>query len=304
MKHQLTYLCALLWLITAYCSYGQYNGGDHDGFGKAFTGVTNLHDPSSYCSGGDADGFHQTGSGPVTLNDQSFYCKGGIKDGFSNGLFAGYFFNPVEFYNGGTADGWASGTIQGKMFPSVYSFGGTGDGWAAFSSGISLLNLQGFYCSAGEGDGYASRSFSGHLYIAFAGFSGGAGDGFRADVSGMQYLGCGIWTGTSSPLWSSAHNWKYNILPDSGTLVVIPAGALYYPQLSDSFAIDSAAGDVRCKRLDIFSGGQMTAQGSVTINGTMNISGLLTFLKNTSNTFQVLPSGNMVIKSGGEVRVE
>jgi hypothetical protein len=211
-----------------------------------------------------------------------------------------------DFSQGGSGDGWGKNTTGTSTMndQTLYSISGSGDGWYYGTSGMTTPNIQELYCYSGTGDGHNGSAFYGTFQTGFIYCLGGAGDGFRNDTSSMHYLGYGIWTGGASDRWTMATNWKYNTLPDSSTLVLIPGGVPFYPLLNQSLSVSSPAGNYKCKRLDIMSGGQLTAKKNVIVNGTLNVKGILNFMSDPGNTIVILQSGTLKVQSGGQVNIE
>lgn len=282
-----------------YCSGGQANG-----FSDDHSPLVPLLEDMIYSYGGTSDGFSSASPGYEIMNEQVIYCEGSSYNGFSFSGFFDYINDTQPYCSGGTKDGQASAQYDGRMFLPLFCFGGTGNGWNGISSGLTPVNLQVFYCTAGSGNGFAYSGFTGNTFGSYLFCFGGPANGFHSMSSGELNIGYGIWTGLSNSTWTTAGNWKYNTVPTVNTNVLIPAGAPNYPVMVKTFTVGSASGTYKCKRLDIQTGGQLTSSSFITVDGIVNISGILTFHKTTYNYLRINSTGEMNIKQGGMVNME
>lgn len=114
------------------------------------------------------------------------------------------------------------------------------------------------------------------------------------------YIGTpGLWSGSSGGSgtdWNNADNWDDGRVPVSGADVVIPSGALSYPELT---------GTINCQDLEIKDGGAMT----IDLGAVLNISGNLTVGQGTSGNLTINGgtcnvAGNVATQTGGVIDVK
>jgi len=250
-------------------------GGFGDGFNAEYrsTGVNNLQ---YYCIGGYGDGTDQK-ENISSVNGQDIYCTGGMMDGNSTSVFNGYTYGFPFHTLGGTADGFCRSAYHGEVFPPSYALGGFADGHC-FSVYFGLLDYP--------------------VYVR-----GGRGDGSERGAD-LAMMGQGIWTGKKNTDWQNTGNWKHAILPGQQTNVLIPSACIYYPHLTKSLSINSSAGILRCNRLDILNGGQITGTSVITINGVFNVRGALSTINTDPEAIRVESGGELKIIEPGWVVLE
>jgi hypothetical protein len=61
------------------------------------------------------------------------------------------------------------------------------------------------------------------------------------------------WTGAVNSAWANTANWSCGQLPDANTDVVIPAGLVFYPNVT---------ADVSCRSLRVQNGANVTVSGN------------------------------------------
>ena len=310
---------------TGYCT-----GGSGDGNSSGGTGLITLNSQTIYCTGVQGDGYDMTGSGSLTLNSQNVYCAGGNADGYAqNGNSAGILFNPAIFCAGGNGDGYhqnGSGILQINT-QTNYCTGGNGDGHSQNGPALATLNTQNFYCTGGNADGHSNSLYSGILFTPAVFCTGGNGDGHSTKLYAGQLLnqsfyctggnadgyqhgpapvtsfGTGIWKGTVSADWTIAGNWINGTVPDATMNVVIPGGCPNYPALSDALVVNSSGGIYHAQRLDILDGASVTNTGTLSIFGSMNVSGMYVANNANSASQNIQSGGNLTINGTGNVRI-
>src|SRR5687767_3397423 len=128
-----TALLSLLLLFTQLIAYGQYTGGDDDGFHSA-QAISQSFTLNMY-TGGDNDGFHL-----AQASSQSFSLSmytGGDDDGFNFSQSLSQSFT-LNMYTGGNDDGFTTATAPGQAFTFNIYTGGGDDG---FTFGATLVVL-------------------------------------------------------------------------------------------------------------------------------------------------------------------
>lgn len=93
----------------------------------------------------------------------------------------------------------------------------------------------------------------------------------------------GFWTGNVDTNWNNAENWATGVVPTASDDVVIPSSAIRNPVIN-------YLNTVQCRDLIVHNGGILNLRGSLMINGSATIEGLLTF----GNTNPVLNITNNI----------
>ncbi|MCX6249402.1 MAG: hypothetical protein NTX61_01495 [Bacteroidetes bacterium] len=304
-----------------YCS-----GGTADGYGNGNTGNTTGNNQVFYCSGGSADGYGNGNTGNTTANNQVFYSSGGTGDGYDDYGYTGGMVDFSIFSSGGNGDGYTGEgtgitTLNNQYF---YSSGGQGDGYDLEFTGNTTLNNQYFYCMASNGDGYDESGYIGYFQDPAIYISGGDGDGYTSGLTASVFgdqsaycnggigdgyqaiaftdsLGLGVWKGISSTNWNTASNWTFNRIPDTSVSVVVPAGCLYYPNLTaGAFYINYYGGSYKCKSLLIRDGASLTNTMGLSVYGDFSVYGQYIANNNADNS-QVISNGGIIHLFSGAV---
>lgn len=260
-------------LVACQVIFAQYNGGYGDGGG--IKGLYSHLFPSNAVFNGS-------------------YGDGGAQKMIASSI------SPGLCNNGGYGDGMEAGGYAGSVFGSGYYLNGAyGNGDAMKSSGIQSINQQSNFCSGGYGDGIGLRNVQSSV-ATYAYCSGGYGDGQFVEESPQQFLGYYIWTGYSDSSWYRSSNWTHDVVPDSNSLVVVPGGRLFYPSLYSALSINKPdTGQVRWRRLDLMDGSYFSTNNEVFVKGILNISGNFHHKSVNANSFQLFPTGSVLVKDGG-----
>lgn len=113
----------------------------------------------------------------------------------------------------------------------------------------------------------------------------------------VRVLANGSWRGNSSAVWGTAANWCGSAVPTTTTDAFIPAGAANNPSISSAanvrvLTIESGAEvTVSSNTLNVF--GALTNGGTITVNGTMNLSS--TSSQTFTNNGTVTVGGTMTL---------
>jgi len=278
-----------------YCSGGDGDGYDYDLFSSSF------FDQTFYCSGGDGDGFDYDLIN-TAIFDQSFYCSGGDGDGFDYDLINTAIFDQTFYCSGGDGDGFDYDLINTAIFDQFfYCSGGDGDGFDYDLINTAIFD-QSFYCSGGDGDGYDYDLINTPIFDQAFYCFGGDGDGYTMDsIVGTIFLGTGVWTGLTNAVWSTATNWKHNIVPDIDIDVTIPSGCPNYPVVSQTIGVDTVKGAIQCNALNLLNGSTFEHSDALYINGNMSVAGSYTATINGINSHQICKHGKLSIPATGNM---
>ncbi|KPA10063.1 conserved hypothetical protein, secreted [Candidatus Magnetomorum sp. HK-1] len=108
-----------------------------------------------------------------------------------------------------------------------------------------------------------------------------------------------VWTGNISTEWDNPGNWDFNNVPNSIVEVTIPGGLSQYPDLDDSFSINSKTGIYQCRRLNIQSGAQLTTRGTVINDGNILMHGGNWYhINNHDDSFKINNGSVLAITNG------
>lgn len=316
-------------LIVFLSGYGQYYGGNDDGFDALKTASSSLNNQIGYCNGGTGDGYRGFSVSGYFF-DPALTFSGGIGDGFSPVSTGSTHFVNQEFYlSGGANDGFSALTTGPAQIcdQSIYVSGGVSDGFNALSIGTANICDPSLYATGGAGDGFNDLSFSGMIHYP-ASLLGGSSDGFASFQSSAMpispnfycyggandgaislgipatYIGNGIWLGTAGTAWENPANWSGNAVPDLQVHVLIPEDKTNYPLLlTGNLAVDTLSGSYFCKSLTIKEGGMLLNKSNLLINGVMTISGLYQADDAVNHQVIINPGGSLKVASPGQMTI-
>lgn len=304
LKIQILLNQSLLWILFSILTlniHAQFHGGYGDGYSMS-GGDTTINNQYIYCSGGINDGYdlyYYSGN----IYGLNIFCYGGNGDGADmtdSNTTVNYQF---LYCNGGINDGYDLSNYNGNVYgQDIFCYGGYGDG-VDMNISNTTVNNQLLYCSGGAGDGYDLYNYNGSVFGANIFCYGGIGDGYNFSTTNSTLLGYGIWTGLSDSDWNTSTNWKHNTVPGITRNVTIPAGCNIYPVLNSSLSVNSTAGAIECRGLDIQNGALFYSSGWLLVKGNMNVSGSYTCIYNTSNSQRINDGGELTITSTGIMKL-
>ncbi len=230
-------LLTILFLLSPLAVLCQYTGGGNDGFAITFLPKTNITDDNAFRGGSD-DGFGNTLLLKTNITEDNAF-KGGADDGFANTFLSKTNITDATAFKGGGDDGFANTFLPKTNIRDATAFkGGNDDGFAnIFLTRTNLTDATAF--RGGNDDGFANTFLAKKTITDINAFRGGIGRGeTQFKLVPVTCDGTTVtWNGSVSNAWENPDNWICGIMPNIGSIVIIPFGVPNYPRVNANFEI-------------------------------------------------------------------
>jgi hypothetical protein len=214
-----------------------FRGGSNDGFNALAVNKTDITDNNIF-KGGNNDGFNTLVLNKTDITDDNTF-RGGNDDGFTNIFLSRATITDVVSFRGGNDDGFTNTFLPKATITDAISFrGGNDDGFATILlNKINITDALAF--TGGSGDGYHFILLNKININDPIAFTGGIGRG--ETFIKFTHTACdGIvatWIGNVNNNWENPANWDCGVMPNIGSIVIIPSAATFFPKVNFNYEI-------------------------------------------------------------------